>query len=718
MKRKLIFSALAAAIFALNSTAAYGGEIIQGDADGSGLLTSNDCTAIMQKVYNSSYKMPVEDLTDDYMTVVDVNGDAVLTSADAASVLQKVLFDSFEFAPVTYESEIVLADNATTVNGLTESNGGVTLDNETNLVTITNGGIYNVSGTLTNGQLVVNADSDVEINLNGVSIANASGPAIYGLSGDIDISAKKGTVNTLSDGTPAEVDADGEPDACIFSHDSIKLKGTGELTIYGNYSNGVSTKDSLTVQKLTLTINSTGNCLKGKDSVIITSGTMDLTSTTGDGIRCTKGDLTVNGGTATIKAEDNGLFAKAGNIIINDGEINIDTDTQSADTATYNYDGVHSKVGSVSLNGGSLTVTSYCDGVQAATELNVGAAKVNITTTAEMSTSAGGAPGWQDSTDTGVSAKGLKSDATLVIGDGADITVNSTDDSIHANDTVTINGGTMTLSAGDDGVHADTTLTVNGGSINVTKSYEGLEAENIYINSGDIHILADDDSINAAGGNDSSGNFGFGSESSTGYMEFNGGYVYCENTNNGDGIDSNGSIVVNGGTIVINGPSSNDNAPVDYGDGSGSYLAYNGGTLVAVGSAGMAVKPSESSSQAYSLYYGSSSGNKGGFGGSFGGGMGGGNTGSGTGITAGTLISLTDSSSNLLLAFKPKTNADSILICSDSIKTGESYTLSTGGTYSGTLNDDGYGTDGTVSGSTAAAKGTVSGKVTVMSAAN
>ncbi len=35
-----------------------------------------------------------------------------------------------------------------------------------------------------------------------------------------------------------------------------------------------------------------------------------------------------------------------------------------------------------------------------------------------------------------------------------------------------------------------------------------------------------------------------------------------------------------------------------------------------------------------------------------------------------------------------------------------------------TLNDDGYGTDGAVSGSTAAAKGTVSGKVTVMSAAN
>ncbi len=715
MKRKLICLLLMAVMLALNLTGVLGQEIIQGDADGSGQLTSNDCTVIIQKVLDSSYTMPVEALTEDHMSVTDVNGDIMLTSADAAYVLQKVLFDGFEPAPVTCESDIVLADNGTTVNGILESNGGVDLDNESNVVTITNGGSYNVSGTLTNGQLVVDADSDVEINLNGVSITNESGSAIYGLNGDIDISAKKGTVNTLYDGTPAEVDADGEPDACIFSHDSIKLKGTGELTINGNYSNGVSTKDSLTVQKLSLTVNSVNNCLKGKDNVVITSGNLDLTSAEGDGIRCTKGDLTVNGGTITVKAEDNGLFAKTGNIIINDGEINIDTDTQNADTDTYNYDGVHSKAGSVSLNGGSLTVISYCDGVQAAADLSVGDAKVNITTTGVMSTNTSGAPMWQDSTDTGISAKGLKSDGTIVIGKGADITVNSTDDSIHANDTAEINGGIMLLSSGDDGIHADNMLTVNAGEIDITKSYEGLEAENIYINGGNIHILADDDSINAAGGNDASGNFGFGPETSTGYMEFNGGYIYCENTKDGDGIDSNGSIVINGGTIIINGPSSNGNAPVDYGDSGDSYFAYNGGSLIAVGSAGMAVKPGEGRSAGYSVYYGGSSGNKGGFDGSFGGGRGPGGMSSSTGISAGKLICLTDSSSNVLAAFEPRTNADSILICSDSITAGETYTLTIGGAYSGTLNEDGYSVGGTVSDSKAVASATVSGKVTVMS---
>jgi hypothetical protein len=542
----------------------------------------------------------------------------------------------------------------------------------------------------------------------------------------MDISAKKGTTNTLSDGTPTSLDEDGEPDACIFSHDDITLKGKGELTINGNYANGVSTKDKLVVKNLTLNVNSVGNCLKGKDLVTIESGTLTLVSTTADGVRGTKSDddgnsIIINGGTISITAKDNGLFAKTGNVVVNGGDLTINTDTTSADTSTYNYDGIHTKAGSISLNGGSVTITAYCDGVQSATDLSVGAAKLNITTTGTTTTTSSnnGRPMWQESSsDSGASSKGLKAESTIEIADGADITVTSTDDSIHSNDTIEINGGTMVLSSGDDGVHADTKLTVNGGSVDVTKSYEGLEAASIYINDGNISVKSSDDSINAAGGNDSSGNFGM-SSSSTGYMEFNGGYVYCENTDDGDGIDSNGSIVINGGTLLINGTSQSDNAPIDYGDGSSDYLAYNGGIVVAVGSSGMAVTPDKSKSTGYSLYYtASNSSNKGGFSGGFGGGFNnnfGGNSSSSSSITAGTVLTLTDASGNVVVSFETKNAATFVMISSPELKSGSTYTLYKDGTYSGTLNDNGYATGGTLSDGTKLASATISSKATSMS---
>jgi hypothetical protein len=756
MKKKLLCSALVLAMLSLNATGAFASEPLKGDVDADGILTANDCAVLLRKVLNGSYAMPIEEKTDSYFKYADVTDDGILAADDAAAILGAVLRGGWSETgaevstegtteattesiteattegtteattegtteAVTYKSEIVLKDGGSTVNGLLESNGGVVLDNTSNIITVTNGGNYNISGELTNGQIIVDSEKKVELNLNGVSITNASGPAIYGLNGDIEISAKKDSVNTLSDGEPTELDEDNEPDACIFSHDDILLKGTGELTINGNYANGVSTKDGLTVQKLTLKVTSTGNALKGKDSVTVKSGTLTLVSSTADGIRCTKGTnggIVVDDGTINITAADNGLFAKAGDVTVNGGTLIINTDTTSADTDTYNYDGIHSKAGNVSLNGGSINITAYCDGVQAATKLTVGAAKVGITTTGTTSTTSSttGRPMWQESsTDSGISAKGLKSDGTLEIADGADITVTSTDDAIHCNDTAVIDGGTMVLSTGDDGVHADNMLTVNGGSINITKSYEGLEAENIYINGGNISVKSSDDSINAAGGNDSSGNFGM--SSSTGYMEFNGGYIYCENTDDGDGIDSNGVIVINGGTLLINGTSQSDNAAIDYGDND--YLSYNGGTVVAIGSSNMAVKPDSSRSTGITLYCGGSSNNKGGFGSSFGGGFGGGfgnSSSSGSiSISAGTLLTLTDESGEVVLAFKTKNASSFVMISSDDLKTGSTYTLYKDGTYSGTLDDNNYATGGTVTGATKVASATVSSTVNAMS---
>jgi formylmethanofuran dehydrogenase subunit C len=60
----------------------------------------------------------------------------------------------------------------------------------------------------------------------------------------------------------------------------------------------------------------------------------------------------------------------------------------------------------------------------------------------------------------------------------------------------------------------------------------------------------------------------------------------------GDGLDSNGSIEMNDGTVVVNGPTDSMNGTLDY----DSTFNMNGGTLIGVGSSGMAMSPSSTSS--------------------------------------------------------------------------------------------------------------------------
>lgn len=56
------------------------------------------------------------------------------------------------------------------------------------------------------------------------------------------------------------------------------------------------------------------------------------------------------------------------------------------------------------------------------------------------------------------SAKGLKSDGTINIL-GGNITIDSSDDSIHSAGELNIFGGKLKIASADDAMHSDTTLT-------------------------------------------------------------------------------------------------------------------------------------------------------------------------------------------------------------------------------------------------------------------
>lgn len=174
--------------------------------------------------------------------------------------------------------------------------------------------------------------------------------------------------------------------------------------------------------------------------------------------------------------------------------------------------------------------------------------------------------------------KGVKAESDLLVSGGT-WEIAAEDDALHSNGNITIDGGTFTLSTGDDAIHADGTLVVNNGEINIIKSHEGIEANAIAISGGKISVVADDDGINAQN-SDGSTMIGVSGDSS---LVISGGEIYVNA--DGDGLDSNGSIEISGGAIYVDGPTSDGDGAIDC-DGE---ISITGGTLIAVGSAGMAM---------------------------------------------------------------------------------------------------------------------------------
>lgn len=288
------------------------------------------------------------------------------------------------------------------------------------------------------------------------------------------------------------------------------------------------------------------------------------------------------------------------------------------------------------------------------------------------------------------STKGIKSDGALYV-NGGTFNINSADDSFHSNSDVTINDGTYTISSGDDGIHADSALLVNGGTITVTESYEGLEGLNITINDGKIDITASDDGMNAAGGNDESGFGGRGGDGFKGmqapdaaqksddtsentqksddssdiaqntdtasddemWMVINGGYVHV--LAGGDGLDSNGDLTINGGEVYVDGPSDNGNSAIDYGEKSSFYI--NGGTVVAVGSSGMAEDVSSDSKQQVAFVKLDSQ------------------------VDAGDVI-LKDADGNEIISYTVQKKYDCVIISTADLQAGQTYILSASGNES------------------------------------
>lgn len=663
------------------------------------------------------------------------------------------------------ESEAVhinLADDSTTLTmGDDEeetSVSGVTVDG--NVITITEEGTYILSGTLTEGQVIVDADdAKVQLVLDNADITCASSAAIYVKSADKTfITLAEGSENILMNTAEYEAIDDNNIDAVIFSKDDLTLNGNGTLTINSEYGHGIVSKDDLKLTSGTYNITAASHALSGKDSVRIAGGTFNLVSGK-DGIHSEntddeeKGFVYIAGGDYSIESTGDGIDASYV-VQIDDGTFDITAgggaenstkthndmmgggpggapdggnggpggdgnapqmgeapDSDSSDSST-DRPTPPDKTGSDasdSSNGNGQTPPEMPDGAPGEnagstdsgdkqtppekpsgdtsndgnTQQAPDTTTVSTESTDQDSAVADGTTGdnvandnttSDSTTEDTASTKGIKADGAIYV-NGGTFNIDSADDSVHSNSDVTLNAGTYTISTGDDGVHSDTALLVNGGTITISESYEGLEGLTVTINDGDIDITASDDGINAAGGNDGSGFGGMGGDGFMGmkapgdtdsadddnvendtstdemWMEINGGSIHV--LAGGDGLDSNGDLTINGGEVYIDGPSDNGNSAIDYGDRSSCYI--NGGTVVAIGSSGMAEEISDESDQQVAFVKLDSQ------------------------MQAGD-VTLTDSDGNVIVSYTALKAYDCVIISTKNLTEGQTYTLTTSGT--------------------------------------
>lgn len=356
-----------------------------------------------------------------------------------------------------YSAEINL-DSMTLENG-----GGVSISGTT--ISISSAGVYHLTGTASEGNVVVNAhNQEVVLVLDNVNITCSTTSVVNVIDAKkVTINIPEGTTSILTDSSKYSVfTEDDEPNATIFSKDDISIDGKGTLVINANYEDAIASKDGLKIVRTTLNITSVDDGIRGKDYVAIKDATITVKST-GKAIKATEetdttlGFIVIDGGTFSIESEDDALHSNNG-IVINDGDFSI----------IAGDDGIHAD-SSIFINGGTINIAKSYEGIEANyIEINGG----NVSVIAS---------------DDGININGGNDNMGMMRQDAfrAIAGENTEDDS---NRMLVINGGNLIVEANGDGLDSNGSIKMTGGTILVGASTNGgngaLDYNNTFIISG------------------------------------------------------------------------------------------------------------------------------------------------------------------------------------------------------------------------------------------
>lgn len=690
------------------------------------------------------------------------NGDETICLFQVGDTLAQYpvsTIDSITFGPnsdtvfIKYNGTDVTVFNPLAFEGVavTVSGSDVTV----NSVSETQDINFCLSGTTANGMFKIYTAKRYNLILNGVSITNPDGPAINVQTGkNTSVFLVLGKTNTLTDGVNYSSPPSGEDqDGTFFSESKLKFYGTGTLVVngHGSAQHAICSDDEIEIDGGNIQVTSAArDGIHAKEGVLIDGGTINITSSE-DGIDGDEGIVDISGGTiTTVNNSDNvnGISCDS-NLYISGGIFNITVAGDQSKGINCNYP--------ISFNGGDITVhnsgdaalvpsgsgydPAYCTAVKSNGSIEIDSTAITIVASGKASrgisaegdiimtsgsvhiTSSGNGATYTNpqgvldayvatcfntggdirisggtvvTSSSGSGGKGFNSNSGLVIGtlnSSPEVQITTTGGKVHISGggqnsqdaeakaikietSAVINNGLITIASADDGIKSANSITINGGDFTISNCYEGLEAPYITVNGGTVHVHSTDDAFN--------GTFGNGGENDdNSLVTITGGRTVLY-ASNGDGLDSNGDIHITGGTTIVHGPQNAPEVGMDY----NGTCDMDGGLLVISGSNSNMTQAPSSSSDQYSV-----------------------KVMMGQGLSNSTLFHIQDASGNSLLTFQPAKTYYSIVFSSSDLQQGQTYSIYTGGSCTGTVTDGLY-SGGVYSGGTFRKSFTVNSKVT------
>lgn len=440
---------------------------------------------------------------------------------------------------------------------------------------------YVLSGSTTDGSLTLGGSYKCTVSLDGLTLTNPNGAAInITNSKRIQLSAKKGTENTLADGS-------GSQKACIYSKGQIQLQGNGTLNVSGNYKHAIKSASYISIKNLTLNITSAvSDGINCEEYLQMKSGTVTISGVGDDGIQCDLGGTTSTGETTDHEDED------TGNVYIEGGTLNV-TATGTA-TKCVKCDG------SISVTDGTITLNanggidtsdtsdlSYAAGFKADGDFTQSGGTIVINVTGASGrgigvdgtfTSASGSTGTLTITNSGAlsssgstyfaTAKGIKAGVVAINGGTIDVTMSGEaakgikSDSDDGSGNMTITGGTVTITTSGAGAYdgtdrdakgagclkANNNMTISGGTLTLKSTGTGGKAIKA-----DGTLTVSDGTISATA---SGSQYRYSSSltaspkaiKSTGAMTISGGSIYAKSSSH-EGIESKSTMTISGGDV-------------------------------------------------------------------------------------------------------------------------------------------------------------------------
>ena len=582
--------------------------------------------------------------------------------------------------------------------------------------TVTSAGEYELSGSIEDGQIIVNAGDDDEVTLvlKDFSIScSYSAPILVLNAKDVTIKAESGTYNTVTD-LRAENSTD-EQSAAIWSSVDLKISGKGTLIVKTDYNDGIKSSDDLTVKNVTMKVTAVGNALSGSDSVTVESGELILISTSSDGIKTSnsdisskgnqRGNVTVLGGNIDIYSLCDGISAACNVEIAPEGDC-----TVNIFTSTYSEYGGESAAGSdiylivpkasySSSNdyyfyfynsddreGGVWKKCEYDSPVYSGRTASYYGLKTKLQSGYENMlvciVASGQTPNSEtyvaisdgETVNTSMNSYLISVSGSAVSGDWVQLSSGSgsqdksaySSKGIKAYNEINISGGNIAIYCMDDGLHSNAdalennetgkgNINITGGSVTITAADDGMHADGVLtISGGYVNVVKSHEGLEAN------------------VINIAGGTVYVYGDD--DGLNAcRGSyttlINITGGYLNVTTPSGDTDAI----DSNGSFTMSGGFVLVKGGSSSGMVAGSIDVDGSITVTGGTlialggicetpSSGSVNTF------------IQSGTSFSAGE-YTLTDSSGNKILSFELNASYTSVWIASDALAQGETYTL-------------------------------------------